>query len=141
MAGVQDISGRTNEKAEPESEEAEEVQEKHCYASGRKRTKKVSAGTKAEKSVTASKPANNAPKRAYEKKADKGKQGKGIGYYVSKSIQFLRESRTELKKVKWPNRRELLASTVVVILLVLVVALFLGIVDFGLIKVIKNIVG
>ncbi|RLB39848.1 MAG: preprotein translocase subunit SecE [Deltaproteobacteria bacterium] len=103
--------------------------------------KKVSAGTKAEKSVTASKPANNAPKRAYEKKADKGKQGKGIGYYVSKSIQFLRESRTELKKVKWPNRRELLASTVVVILLVLVVALFLGIVDFGLIKVIKNIVG
>ena len=47
----------------------------------------------------------------------------------------------ELKKVKWPTRKELLASTAVVIVLVLVVSFFLGIVDFGLIKIIKNIVG
>lgn len=47
----------------------------------------------------------------------------------------------ELKKVKWPTRKELLASTAVVIVLTLIVALFLGLVDFGLIKIIKNIVG
>ncbi|MBW1912118.1 MAG: preprotein translocase subunit SecE [Deltaproteobacteria bacterium] len=55
--------------------------------------------------------------------------------------QFLRESKMELKKVKWPTRKELLASTAMVIFLVLLVALYLGMIDFGLIKVIKNIVG
>ena len=53
----------------------------------------------------------------------------------------MKEARFELKKVKWPTRKELLASTAVVIVLVLVVAFFLGLIDFGLIKIIKNIVG
>lgn len=61
--------------------------------------------------------------------------------YIRRGGQFLRESRTELKKVKWPTRKELLASTAVVIFLVLLVSLFLGLVDFGLIKIIKNILG
>ena len=61
--------------------------------------------------------------------------------YVNIAIQFLREAKIELKKVKWPTRKELLASTAMVIFLVLVVSLFLGIIDFGLIKIIKNIVG
>lgn len=61
--------------------------------------------------------------------------------HVETAVRFLRESRMELRKVKWPNRKELLASTAMVIFLVLVVSLFLGIIDFGLIKVIKNIVG
>jgi len=81
------------------------------------------------------------PKKVLVSKVERGKQGKGLGYYIAKGIQFLRESKTELKKVKWPNRKELIASTAVVIFLVLIVALFLGVVDFGLIKVIKNIVG
>ena len=68
--------------------------------------------------------------------------GKGsIFKYVNIMGQFLRESKMELKKVKWPTRKELLASTAMVLFLVLVVALFLGLIDFGLIKVIKNIVG
>ena len=46
-----------------------------------------------------------------------------------------------MKKVKWPTRKELLASTAVVIVLTVIVALYLGIVDFGLIKIIRNIVG
>ena len=55
--------------------------------------------------------------------------------------QFLREAKIELKKVKWPTRKELLASTTMVLFLVIVVSLYLGLVDFGLIKIIKNIVG
>ncbi|MBE9572276.1 MAG: preprotein translocase subunit SecE, partial [Proteobacteria bacterium] len=35
----------------------------------------------------------------------------------------------------------LLASTAVVIVLTLIIALFLGLVDFGLIKILKNVVG
>jgi preprotein translocase subunit SecE len=47
----------------------------------------------------------------------------------------------ELKKVKWPTRKELLASTAVVIVLVLLVSFYLGVIDFGLIKMIKAVVG
>ncbi len=115
---------------------------KNAVAKGaEKNLKKVGTDDKANKAVAKIRPATTTPKKVQERKAERGKQGKGIGYYITKSVQFLRESKTELKKVKWPNRKELLASTAVVIFLVLIVALFLGIVDFGLIKVIKNIVG
>jgi preprotein translocase subunit SecE len=70
----------------------------------------------------------------------KEKSGNGISSIFHKTGQFLREAKTELKKVKWPTRKELLASTAVVIVLTLLVALFLGLVDFGLIKIIKNII-
>ena len=78
-------------------------------------------------------------KRVVDKKPSTG--SKGIGGIVQKGIQFLREAKNELKKVKWPTRKELMASTAVVILLVLVIAFYLGLVDFGLIKIIKNLVG
>ena len=82
-------------------------------------------------------PPRNTPKKAIEKKGgDKG----SIPTYVGKAGQFLREARMELTKVKWPTRKELFASTAVVIVLTLMVAFFLGLVDFGLIKIIKNIV-
>jgi len=70
------------------------------------------------------------------------KEGSGsVMKYVTVAGQFLRESRTELRKVKWPTRKELLASTAAVIVLVLVVSLYLGLIDFGLIKIIRSIVG
>jgi preprotein translocase subunit SecE len=77
-------------------------------------------------------------KREVDKKKESGMSASGM---VRSSLQFLREARTELKKVKWPTRKELLASTAVVIALVLVISFFLGVIDFGLIKIIKNIVG
>ncbi len=55
--------------------------------------------------------------------------------------QFLRDAKVELKKVKWPTRKELLASTAVVIVLTILVSFFLGLVDFGLIKIIRNVAG
>lgn len=48
------------------------------------------------------------------------------------AIQFLREVKTELKKVTWPTRKDTLAGTVVVLVAVFIIALFLGIVDSGL---------
>jgi preprotein translocase subunit SecE len=50
----------------------------------------------------------------------------------AKSVQFLREAKVELKKVSWPSRKETMASTVVVIVLVIIVSAFLGLVDMGL---------
>ncbi|HOS78261.1 MAG: preprotein translocase subunit SecE [Syntrophales bacterium] len=55
--------------------------------------------------------------------------------------KFLKEARVELKKVTWPTPKQTLASTSVVILVSAVVSLFLGLVDFGLTKIIKLVLG
>lgn len=62
--------------------------------------------------------------------------GDGI---VQKSVQFLREVRIELKKVTWPSRKQTMGSTVVVIILVMVISLFLGVVDFSLSNLIRAV--
>ena len=62
-------------------------------------------------------------------KTASGKTEKG---FIDKGLQFLREVKVELKKVTWPTRKQTLGSTAVVIVLVLIISLFLGIVDFGL---------
>ena len=77
-------------------------------------------------------------KKVPEKRQD---EKSSVFRYVNIAAQFLKEARIELKKVKWPTRKELLASTAMVILLVLIVAFFLGLIDFGMIKAIKGIVG
>lgn len=43
--------------------------------------------------------------------------------------KFLREARAELRKVTWPNRKELITYTTVVIVATAIAAVFLGIVD------------
>jgi preprotein translocase subunit SecE len=50
----------------------------------------------------------------------------------TRSAQFLREVKTELKKVTWPTRKQTMGSTLVVIVLVMIISVFLGIVDMGL---------
>lgn len=43
--------------------------------------------------------------------------------------KFLREARAELRKVTWPNRKELINYTAVVIVATAISAVFLGVVD------------
>lgn len=50
----------------------------------------------------------------------------------TKTAQFLREVKVELKKVTWPTRQQTIGSTAVVIVLVMLISLFLGLVDFGI---------
>lgn len=52
--------------------------------------------------------------------------------YVEKVTTFLQEVRSETKKVTWPSRKDVLGSTLVVVVAVFIIAGFLGIVDFGL---------
>ena len=59
--------------------------------------------------------------------------------FIDKSLQFLREVRVELRKVTWPSRKQTLGSTAVVIILVIIISLFLGMVDFGLSNLIRVI--
>jgi preprotein translocase subunit SecE len=51
---------------------------------------------------------------------------------VTRSVEFLQDCWTELKKVHWPTRKETQAATLVVIIGVTIVALYLGLVDFVL---------
>ena len=55
----------------------------------------------------------------------------------TKTAQFLREVKVELKKVTWPSRKQTIGSTAVVIALVMIISLFLGVVDFGISSLIR----
>jgi preprotein translocase subunit SecE len=48
---------------------------------------------------------------------------------LEKFKRFLKEVVAELRKVTWPTKDELIGSTMVVIVVSLVVAIFIGIVD------------
>jgi preprotein translocase subunit SecE len=54
---------------------------------------------------------------------------------------FFNETRTELKKVTWPSRDELKQSTRVVIIATFLMAIFIGLVDQILSRVIKLVFG
>ena len=58
---------------------------------------------------------------------------------VVKAIQFLSEVKGEVKKVTWPSRKEAMGGTAVVLLVVLIMAIFLGLVDLLLSKIIAAI--
>ena len=59
---------------------------------------------------------------------------------VGRMRTFLREVRMEMKKVTWPPRKELLKSTGVVIVAVVIAAVFIGVFDY-IWQVIINAVG
>jgi preprotein translocase subunit SecE len=51
--------------------------------------------------------------------------------------QFFREFRVEMKKVSWPSRKEIVASTGVVLVVVLLISFYLGLADLILSKMLK----
>lgn len=55
-------------------------------------------------------------------------------------VQFLKEVRTELNKVNWPLRKEVIGSTVVVIISVFILSLFLGVIDVTLQKLLTLVI-
>ena len=57
----------------------------------------------------------------------------------SKVTEFLQQVKAELQKVTWPTRKETYGSTMVVIVLVLMVAVFLWIVDSALSAMIQTL--
>jgi preprotein translocase subunit SecE len=57
----------------------------------------------------------------------------------AKTKNFLKEVKIELKKVVFPSREEVIDSTKIVVVLVVIVAVFLGIIDLGLSTLIERI--
>jgi len=56
-------------------------------------------------------------------------------------VGFFRESQIEARKVVWPSGKETTQTTLVVMGLVVVVALFLWLVDMGLLKLVRMLTG
>ncbi len=54
-------------------------------------------------------------------------------------VRFLKEVRTEMKKVNWPPKKEVVGSTIVVIVSVFILSFFLGLVDVTLQKLVTYV--
>ena len=61
--------------------------------------------------------------------------------YIRQIIQFIKEAYLELKKVSWLSKKELIASTVVVIIFIFLFSIFVGLVDFILAKIMSVFIG
>lgn len=53
---------------------------------------------------------------------------------ITKPLNFIREVKAELGKVAWSTRQELLASTIVVIVVTIILGIFIGLIDVILSK-------
>lgn len=60
---------------------------------------------------------------------------------VEKVKSFIREARSELKKITWPGKQQVWYSTLIVIFVSVLVAAYLGIVDLILTGVLTKIIG
>jgi preprotein translocase subunit SecE len=59
---------------------------------------------------------------------------------IKKFTRYIKDSVTELKKVVWPTKKEVIKKTEQVLFISIFVALFLGVVDFVLTKVLENFI-
>ncbi len=60
---------------------------------------------------------------------------------MNKLIQFVKDSVAELKKSTWLSRTEVIQSTILVGIVVALVSVYVGVIDFGLTRVLGAIVG
>ena len=100
--------------------------------------KKEISSKESPQSVAVTKPKPVTPKKEVPKAIKPSARRSDTGLWT-KTVQFLREVKIELKKVTWPSRKEAMASTVVVIILVVIVSAFLGLVDVGLSSLIRAV--
>jgi preprotein translocase subunit SecE len=59
--------------------------------------------------------------------------------YLSQGVTFVQEAWNELSKVHYPSPKETLQATIVVVVLSCVMALWLGLIDFGATRVVRMI--
>jgi preprotein translocase subunit SecE len=81
---------------------------------------------------------------AENEKKDKKSEKKSKPSVFAKISRWLRELKSELKKVQWPTAKQTVNNTVIVIACVVVVGVFIWLFDFvagGLIKALIALVG
>lgn len=53
--------------------------------------------------------------------------------------KYIGESKIELKKVTWPTREQVIAGTIIVFMVVIIISIYVGIVDYIFLKLITFI--
>ncbi len=61
--------------------------------------------------------------------------------WFARSRQYVEEVQGEFNKVTWPPQAEMITGTVSVLVIVSLIATFLGVVDFGLSRVMQMVLG
>jgi preprotein translocase subunit SecE len=61
----------------------------------------------------------------------------GVKRSFSSTFSFFADCWSELKKVRWPNRKELVSYTIVVLVTVIFVTLYFYVIDLGLSELIE----
>jgi preprotein translocase subunit SecE len=64
-----------------------------------------------------------------------------LGAGIKKWPTFFRDVWTELKKVRWPSRKEMTSYTLVVLTTVTLIAVFFAVIDLGISQIIELILG
>lgn len=78
-------------------------------------------------------------KQAVQAKKDK-KSEKKPGFFARVG-KWLRDMKSELKKVQWPTRKQTINNTLIVIACVIVVGIFIALFDFVAGEAIKLLIG
>ncbi|MBM3299431.1 MAG: preprotein translocase subunit SecE [Deltaproteobacteria bacterium] len=60
-----------------------------------------------------------------------------IKTFIAQAVQFCREVKVELQKVTFPTRQETVSSTLVVLVLTIIVAAYLGFSDWMLARIVR----
>jgi len=61
--------------------------------------------------------------------------------YVDKAVQFVKQAYNELRKVSWLSKKEVTGSTVVILIFILLISLFVGLIDFILVRILGLFLG
>ena len=129
-AGIDIIMARLQKKKAP-SEKKKPKKDTSEPVAEPKKTKKSQASFSATKVFSA--------QDSKAQKTDKASAAKDVpeeGIF-RRAADYIREVQMELKKVTWPTRKQTAGTTLVVIILVFIVAAFLGIFDYGLSKLVE----
>lgn len=59
---------------------------------------------------------------------------------LGKLKNYVKESVGELKKVSWPKKDEIVSSTWIVIIFIIVFAIVLGLIDFGAVSLVRAVI-
>lgn len=76
---------------------------------------------------------------AGKQNSDASSSSGGSGSAFETFRDYLTESKAEIKKVTWPTKKEARVTSIAVLVLVVVMAIFLGVVDLGMTKIIELI--
>ena len=58
-----------------------------------------------------------------------------------KAMKFFRETKSEIKKVSWPSKTQLLHNTAVILAFVVIMTIILSVFDIGFEKLLSLIIG